>query len=526
MPAFTLTPLDYWMVAIYLVVIVAIGFWVARQTQTTEDYFLAGRSLTWPIIGFSLFASNISSSSLIGLAGAAYDWGIGVYSYEWFAVVVLVLFVVVFLPIYLRGRIYTIPEYLERRYNATTRLTMSGLSIVGNVLLEIAGALYAGALVIQLLYPDLSLTVIIVVLALLAGLYTVAGGLKAVVYTDTLQAVLLLGGACFVAFEAFQRVGSWAAVEAVTTPEMRGLILPMGDPNLPWLGLVTGLPLLGIYYWCSNQYMVQRALGARTLDDGRWGALFAGLLKLPVLFIMVMPGLFARVLYPDITRADAVFPTLLFDLLPAGIRGLVLIALIAALMSSLDSTLNAVSTLVTMDFVRKFRPRISDRQLVRVGRWATVIVMILGTLWAPQIVEFPSLWQYLQAVLAYITPPIVACFLLGVFWKRANAPGATAALLGGEAVGMTVGLLLAFGVFELHFLYVAAWLFVLSVGIHVVVSLQTPAPEPEQVEALVWTRATWEAETAALAGKPWYANYRIQSAILLVLTGIIVGIYF
>lgn len=525
MPAFALAPLDYLAVGAYLVVIVGIGFWVARATATSEEYFLAGRSLTWPLIGFSFFASNISSSSLIGLAGAAYDSGIAVYSYEWFAIVVLVLFVVVFLPLYLRARIYTIPEYLERRFSAGTRLVVSGLSIVGNVLLEIAGALYAGALVLGLLYPDVPLGWIVLALALVAGAYTVAGGLKAVVYTDALQAVLLLGGACFVAVEVARQVGSWEAVEAATTPAMRRLIQPADDPTLPWPGLLTGLPLLGIYYWCNNQYIVQRALGARSLDEGRWGALFAGALKLPVLFVMVLPGLFARVLYPDLPQADAVFPTLLFDLLPVGLRGLVLVALIAALMSSLDSTLHAVSTLVTMDFARKLRPAATDRQLVRTGRVVTLVVMGLGVAWAPQILRFPSLWQYLQAVLAYLTPPIVACFLGGALWRRANAPGALAALLGGEVVGVAVGLLLFTGVIEMHFLYVAALLFVWSTGLLVGVSLAT-APPPARTGALVWSRSLWRAETAALAARPAWKNYRVQAALLLVLTAVVVAAFF
>ncbi len=513
MQVFQLSTADIVAIGFYLVVILAIGFWVAKKSGTTEDYFLAGRTLTWPLIGLSLFASNISSSTLIGLAGDAYTTGIAVFNYEWFAVLVLVFFVIFFLPFYLKTKIYTLPEFLERRFDSRSRFYMSGVTIIGNILLETAGALYAGALVIQLIWPDVPMWQVTTILALLAGIYTIAGGLKAVVYTDAIQAVLLLLGSALISWIAFNRVGSWEAVKAVTTARELSLIQPLDDPALPWLGLITGLPLLGIYYWCSNQYMVQRALGARNLDEGRWGALFAGLLKVPVLFIMVFPGVFARVLYPNLDKGDMVFPTMIFDLLPSGLRGLVLIALIAAIMSSLDSTLNAVSTLVTMDWIKKFKPELSNQQLVSAGRVATGVVMVLGALWAPQILKFPSLWQYLQAVLAYITPPIVACFILGVFWRRANANGA----FGGLMAGLVFAIILLIAPIDMHFLYIAPILFVLSSLVIVLVSLIGDAPG-EDVMDMVWTPSMYRSETPVLREQIWYKNYRIQSILLVVLT--------
>ena len=323
-----------------------------------------------------------------------------------------------------------------------------------------------------------------------------------------------------IAFIAFQKVGSWDAVLAVTTDRELSLIQPLDDPALPWLGLIVGLPLLGIYFWCSNQYMVQRTLAAKNLDEGRWGALFAGLLKVPILFIMVFPGVFARVLYPNLPKGDLVFPTMIFDLLPVGIRGLILIALIAAIMSSLDSTLNAVSTLVTMDWVRKLKPKMSSKNLVKVGRVATGIVMIIGALWAPQISKFPSLWQYLQGVLAYITPPIVACFVLGVFWPRANGTGAFSGLV----FGFLTAIVLLFAPLELHFLYIAPILFVLSLVTIVIGSLLTPAP-PESTRELVWTASMFREDTERLKGVVWWANYRIQSIILIAITLVVVGLF-
>ena len=520
MPSFDLALIDIVVMISYVVGIIGFGLWVSRKNDSEEDYFLAGRSLTWPIIGFSLFASNVSSSTLIGLAGDAYSTGIAVYNYEWFAVIVLVFFVIFFLPFYLRTKIYTLPEFLELRFDQRSRYYMSGITVIGNVLLETAGALYAGALVVMLLMPNVPMWQVTTVLALMAGAYTIAGGLKAVVYTDTIQALLLLFGSTLIAWFAYQKVGSWDAVLAVTTPRELSLIQPLDDPALPWLGLIVGLPLLGIYFWCSNQFMVQRTLAAKNLDEGRWGSLFAGLLKLPVIFIMVFPGIFARVLYPNLEKGDMVFPTMIFDLLPDGIRGLILVVLIAAIMSSLDSTLNSVSTLVTMDWVKKFRPNLSSRKLVSVGRLATGIVMILGALWAPQIAKFPSLWQYLQGVLAYITPPIVACFLVGVFWKRANGTGAFSGLM----FGFGLAVLLLISPVNLHFLYVAPILFGLSSIVIIVTSLMTEPPSAASQE-LVWSASMYHAETSHLNSIKWYKNYRIQSVLLLILAACVVFLF-
>ncbi|NNE70390.1 MAG: sodium/solute symporter [Rhodothermales bacterium] len=532
MAEFQLSALDLYMVGAYTVLIIAIGVWVGRKTESSEDYFLAGRSLIWPIVGFSLFASNISSSTLIGLSGAAYSSGIAVYNYEWFAVVVLVLFIFVFLPFYLKSRVYTMPEFLEKRFDERSRYYMAGIVIVGNVILETAGGLYAAAIVVQLAYPGVELWQSIVVLAILAGAYTAVGGLKAVVYTDAIQAVLLLVGSVIISVIAFNQIGSWEAVKAGVSPDKLSLIRPLDDPTMPWLGLITGLPLLGVYFWCNNQFMVQRTLGSKSLDHGRWGALFAGLLKVPVLFIMVLPGTFAILLYPDLSNADQVFPTLLFDLLPTGIRGIMLVALVAAIMSSIDSTLNAVSTMVTMDFVKKLRPDTPDRRLVTIGRLATVVVMVLGVLWAPQIARFENLWDYLQEVLAYISPPIVAVFIVGIFWKRANGNGAFAGLLTGFFVAMPLFVLRVMTrldmnpIFEvdLQFLYVAPLLFLLCSFVIIVVSLQSAPPSAEAQE-LVWTPALYREDTIRLKDVPWYKNYRVLSVLLLLLTFGVVGLF-
>lgn len=526
MPTFELTLLDLLMVGAYAVVIVGIGFYVSRRQESTDDYFLAGRSLTWGVIGFSLFATNISTSSLVGMAGDAYAYGIAVYNYEWMAVIVLILFALFFLPFYLRSQVFTMPEFLERRFDVRSRYYFSAVTILGNILIDTAGALYAGALIIRILYPEFPIWQAVAILAVLSGLYTITGGLKAVVYTDIIQAILLIVASTVVSVVAFNRVGSWAAVTEVTPPDMLSLIQPIGDPVLPWPGLVTGVFLLGFYFWGTNQFIVQRTLAAEDLSHGRRGALFAGLLKLPVLFIMVLPGTFARVLYgPEaLSHADKVLPMMMFDLLPVGFRGLVLAALVAAIMSSVDSTLNSASTLVTMDFVKKLRPNAGNRLLVIVGRCATGLFMLLAAAWAPLILNFPSLWQYLQTVLAYLSPPVVVCFVFGLFWGRANRHGAFAALIGGHVVAVAFALAnwQMPGV-DIHFLYVPPLVFVVSAAVLAGVSFVGEAPDPATIDEHTWNLSYAERELADAARSPWYKNFFVQSGLLLVLTaGILV----
>ncbi len=516
--------LDLAVIGIYLVGTVALGVWLGRRHETAEDFFLAGRGMIWPVIGFSLFASNISSSTLVGLAGDAYGSGISVYNYEWMAAVVLVVFAVFFLPVVLRARVYTMPEFLARRYSQGTRTYFSALTLFLNIVVDTAGGLYAGSLILKMIFPDLSIPVIVAGLALAAGVYTAFGGLKAVMVTDVLQAVLLIAGSVVIAVAAWQAVGGWEAMIAAVPADKLSLIRPADDPAMPWPGLVTGAFLLGFYFWCANQFMVQRVLSAKSIDHGRWGALFAGALKLPVLFIMVLPGSFALLLYPDLPRADLVYPTLMFDLLPAGLLGLVLAGFVAALMSQIDSTLNSASTLVTMDFVRRFRPDLDAHALMRVGQATTVLVMLLAVAWAPQIARFESLFRYLQVMLAYTVPPIVALYVVGVFWPRANARGAHRALVVGSLAGAALLLVNEVWADEriIHFLYVAPILFAVSAAVLVTASLGAPAPEREEVADLLWSRATWAAESAALADAPWWRNYRVLALALLAATAWIV----
>jgi SSS family solute:Na+ symporter len=527
MPRFELAAPDLLMVLLYVVFIVGLGFHFAKRTKTTDDYFLAGRSLTWWLIGFSLFASNVSSSTLVGLSSAAFSTGISVYNYEWMAALVLIVFLVFFLPFYLKTRVYTMPEFLERRFDQRSRYYFSALLVFMNITIDTAAALYAGSLVVQIIYPEVPMWLSVVVLGILAGVYTIAGGLKAVVYTDAVQAVLLLIGAGLVAALSFNAIGgSWSAVVASVPASDLSIVRPASDPVMPWPGLITGVFLLGFY----------------------WGALFAGLLKLPIIFLMVLPGIFGRLLYPAAdypalaANPDLIFPTLMFDLLPVGVRGLIITALVAAIMSSVDSTLNSASTLVTMDFIKKIKPAASNRSLVIAGRIVTFVFMTLAILWAPQIVKFPNIWTYLQQMLAYLAPPIVACFFAGVFWKRANGHGALAALvvghlaaalffvlaLSGSIIVQTHALtpeeiqMATAGTPVIHFLYLAPILLMISLAALVVVSLATDKPDEEVVRTLTWSPAILAAETPALRRLAWYKNYRYQSAAMLVLIAIFV----
>ncbi len=524
MPQFSIHPIDFTIVGLYALFVVWLGFKIARTHESAEDYFLAGRNMTWPLIGFSLLASNMSSTTLVGLAGDAYSTGISVYNYEWMAAVILAFFAIFILPFYLRSGIYTMPEFLEKRYDGRARSYFSFLTLFLNIVVDTAGSLYAGALMVKLVLPEVPMWQTIAVMAFLSGAYTIAGGLAAVIYTDLIQAVLLLIGSVIITVVAFGRIGSWSEVLAVTPPEMLSLVQPLDDPAVPWLGLLTGVPLLGFYFWCTNQFMVQRVLSARDENQGRWGALFAGLLKLPPLFIMVLPGAMARVLYPDLPKADLVYPTLLFDLLPVGVLGIVLAGFLAALMSQIDSTLNSASTLITMDFVRRWRPDFDSEKLMWVGRGFTALFMILASLWAPFIGNFASLFKYLQQVLSYTVPPIAALFLVGIFWRRANAQGAFAALVTGFFMGIALFVANEFsGWLHLHFLYVAFILFLMVTAVLIGVSLLTPAPPVERVEGLTWNRRFFEEESRLLEAVPWYKNYRIQAVVLVIVTlGIVV----
>jgi len=371
-------------------------------------------------------------------------------------------------------------------------------------------------------FPDIDLGWTIMALAILAGVYTMAGGLAAVIYTDFIQTLFLLTGAVVIAWIGFDRVGGWEGMTAGLDPERLSLVLPADSDSVPWPGLLFGIPVLGFYFWCTNQFMAQRALSAKSLNHGRGGLLLAALLKLPVLFIMVLPGTMAIHLYPDLPNADLVYPTLMFDLLPTGLLGLCLAGFIAALMSQIDSTLNSASTLVTMDFLRPARPHLDQRQLMKAGRITTLVFMVLAAMWAPQIERFTSLFSYLQQVLSYTIPPVVVLFMAAIFSAKANPTGAKVCLIAGTLCGAVLFLLnVVTGITDFHFLYVApigclvSWV-ALAAGNRWHVG---EIPEHAQVR---WTPAFFREESRELRELPWFKNYRVWSVLLLAVTAALV----
>ncbi len=526
MPDFHLGTADLLIIIGYFIAMIALGLFLSRRAKGAEDYFLAGRGMVWPFIGLSLFASNISSTTLVGLSGDAYATGISVYNYEWMAAIILVIFAVFFLPILLRSRVYTMPEFLAGRYDGRMRVYFSLLTLFLGIVVETAGSLFAGALVIKMILPDVPMWQTMTVLAVIAGFYTLTGGLTAVMLTDAIQAMLLLLGSLVITIIAFDQVGGISAALDQIAPEKLSLLRPLDDDGVPWLGLLTGVPLLGFYYWATNQAIVQRALAAKSVDHGRWGALFAGALKLLPLFIMVLPGSVAILLYPELERADLVYPTLMFDLLPTGLLGLTLAGFLAAIMSQIDSALNSASTLVTMDFIRPAKPNLSSRQLMIVGRVVMAGFLIFAVLWAPFIANFRSIFSYLQTMFSYAVPPVVALFLIGVFWPRANATGAFASVVVGLIAG--IGAFIAIevmGLFSLHFLYMAPLLFLLCGAVLVAASLACPTPQPAAVESYLWRKAAFDAETSELRQKPAWRNYRYQALALVGAAGLIMILF-
>jgi solute:Na+ symporter, SSS family len=522
----TLGVLNWSVVVFYMTALVLLGIFVSRRPKAPVDYFLASRATRWPAIGLALFASNMSSTALVGLAGGAYSVGLSVYNYEWSANLILVFFCVFLLPYIIRSKSFTMPEFLERRYDRRARLYFALLTLLLNIFVDSAAILYSGSLVGQVLLPSWPLWLIVASLAGAAGLYTVLGGLRAVIYTESVQAIVLLSGALLISVGAFRRAGGWHAVMTSVDPAFISLIRPSTDQGVPWPGLLLGIPLLGFYYWCTNQSIVQRMLSAKDINHARWGALFAGLLKLPILFLIVLPGTCALILFPHLARPDMVYPNLILRVLPAGLIGLVVSGFVAATMVSISSMLNSASTLITMDVVKQFRPSLSDEKVVRIGKACTAALFVFAIAWAPQLQLFPSLWQYLQAVLSYAVPPVVAIFLVGMFWRGANADGAASTMRWGSVAGFAFFIVNAvIGWTHLHFLYVAPILTAFDILILVAVSRARKVDISASSAATMWTLDFSKVENLRLRLTPAWQDYRLQSAVLLLLTGIVVYVF-
>ncbi len=531
-----LQPLDWVILALYFALILGIAWWVLRKKQeSTTDYFLAGRHVGWFVIGASVFASNIGSEHIVGLAGTAAKSGVAMGHYELHAWCILLLGWV-FVPFYMRAKVFTMPEFLERRYSPTARWFLSIISLVAYVLTKVSVTVYAGAVVFQTLMGiDFWTGALITVI--LTGIYTIMGGLRAVVYTEALQAFILIIGSVTVMFMGLKAIGGWNNLVSVVGKGHLNLFPPLSDPNFPWLGLLLGAPIVGIWYWCTDQCIVQRVLAARNEKEARRGTLFAAFLKLLPFWIFFIPGITAYALAKTgqltLGSADQAFPTLVKTLLPTGLRGLVVGGLLAALMSSLAAVFNSCSTLFTMDIYKKLRPEAPEKKLVKVGRIATGAVVVCGILWIP-LMKFISgeLYHYLQSVQSYLAPPITAVFLLGVFWKRINAKGANAALFGGFIIGMLrliaelnkshlSGWLYTFA--DVNFLYFCVYLFLTCIGLMVVVSMFSKAPAEQSIQGLTYATTVKEDQQASRAS--WNKRDLVLSFLILAII-IVVMVYF
>ncbi len=550
-----MTVLDWLIVAAYFGILAAIVWWSSRRIKTSADYFLAGREVGFFVVGASIFASNIGSEHIVGLAGSGAANGLAQAHWELHAWV-LVLLAWVFVPFYYRSGVFTMPEFLERRFDARARWILSIVSLVAYVFTKVSVTVYAGALVFRTLLadvfgsPDEAFWVGAIVTVLATGVYTILGGLRAVVYTEVLQTGLLILGSVLITVFGLSALGGWEEVREVARlqGERWALWRSNADPVFPWLGVMISSVVTGIWYWCTDQYIVQRTLAARSLQDARRGALWGGFLKVWPVFIFLVPGMIGYALHlkgviriPEDASGqvmgDMVFPTLVSELLPLGLRGLVVGGLLSALMSSLSSLFNSCATLFTVDVYEKLRPGRPERELVRVGRLATAVVVALGLLWIPIMKVMAEskagLYDYLQNVQGFLAPPITAVFLLGLASRRINAQGAVWGLAVGFVLGMgkltlqsmvqsgalsAATFLGAIGAFNGY--YFSGLLFLVSVLVIVGVSLRTAPPPEEKIRGL--TFGSVAAQDRADSRRTWDWRDVVLTTIVL---GLVLAIY-
>ncbi|RJP34537.1 MAG: Na+/glucose cotransporter [Candidatus Omnitrophota bacterium] len=585
-----MAPIDWLMIAAYFALLFGIAWWVIlKGKDTADDYFLAGRNLGWFIVGASIFASNIGSEHLVGLAGSGCTDGVAMAHYELHAWCLLVL-AWVFVPFYSRSKVFTMPEFLEKRYNETSRWFLSIISLVAYVFTKVAVGIFAGGIVFRTLLPDVQLdlgfTVIdsfwlgSILVIVLTGLYTILGGLRAVAYTEAVQTIILIGGSVLVTYFGLKALGGWGELRAICGSDMFNLwkpLVPEGmqgtwapvmeenriawyfNGNYPWLGMLFCAPIIGLWYWCTDQYIVQRALGAPNEQQARRGSICAAFFKLLPVFIFIIPGMICIALAQsgkldvlkdalytageiDTDKCQAAFPLLVKHVLPVGVRGIVVAGLLAALMSSLSGVFNASSTLFTMDFYSKFRPQASQHQLVWIGRVATAVMVVIGLLWIPVIQGARGLYDYLQGVQGYLAPPIFVVFFLGVFMKRINSAGCLATLVVGFILGifrMAIDTPVALKMtgFEngytegsffwiinnIYFQYYSLLITIVCVILAITVSRMTTAPDEQRISGLTYETITDEHRRESRRSWDWR---ELSASILLLVCILAAYLYF
>ena len=578
-----LQTLDWIIILIYFGIIAAISYWAMKKKKNSaEDYFLAGRHLGWFIIGASIFASNIGSEHLVGLAGSGATDGVALAHYELHAWCLLVLGWVM-VPFYMRSRVFTMPEFLERRFSPHARTVLSIISLVAYVLTKIAVGIYAGGIVFRVLLPEVnflgmdSFWIGSILLIILTGIYTILGGLRAVVYTETLQTFVKIIGAVLVTYFGLDALGGWDKLREICGTEMFNLWKPMVPDGMegtwapvketgrvawyfndkyPWLGMLFCAPIIGLWYWCTDQYIVQRVLGAPNEKQARRGSIFSGFLKLLPVFLFIIPGMICFALAKSGTipamqqelfdaqgnlirdRAQEAFPLLVMHVLPIGVRGIVVAGLLAALMSALAGVFNASSSLFTMDFYSRFRPKATQAQLVWIGRVATVVMVIIGLLWIPVIQGGRGLYDYLQGIQAYLAPPIFVVFFFGIFMKRLNGTGCLATLLVGFAMGLfrlgvdtpvkLMGTVYPEGSFlwivnNIFFQYYSLLITIVCIIVFIAVSYATKPPDYGKISGLTYSTLTAEDRKASRAS---WSTIDVVTSVLLIAVILAIYLYF
>ncbi len=540
-----LESLDWIVLGVYFLALIGVAVWVVLQkNNTTEDYFLAGRNVGWFVIGASIFASNIGSEHVVGLAGTGFESGAPMAHYELHAWIVLLLGWL-FLPFYIRSGAFTMPEFLEKRFDSRSRWFLSLFSLVAYILTKVSVTIYAGGIVVSELL-GIPFWYGAIGIVIFTGIYTVIGGMKAVIYTETLQTVILILGSVCITYLGLQEVGGWTQLRETViavSPEHFNMWRPMNDPDFPWTGLLFGGTIVGIWYWCTDQYIVQRTLAAHNIKIGRRGAIFGAYLKLLPILIFLVPGIIAFALSiqnPEvfaIDKADKAFPMLVKYLLPVGLKGLVAGGLMAALMSSLASVFNSCSTIFTIDIYQKLKPNKSDNELLNTGRIATIFIVVLGIIWIPIMEKIGGgvMYQYLQNVQSYIAPPVTAVFLLGIIWKRVNSQAAITTLLAGlvllimrlgseiyfqsEIISNELVNSVWFTFATINFSHMAIFMFVFSVMLCISISLLTTAPNYKQIIGLSYGTLS---EKQKLDNKNSYDRIDVVLSVLLIL--LVIGI--
>jgi SSS family solute:Na+ symporter len=536
--------------ALYIIVIFVIGLWsgIRHQRKTKNnnneagEYFLAGKKLRWPMIGLALFATNISCVHLVSLAQSGFDTGLLNGDFEWMAAFTLILLALFFAPFYIKSGVSTLPDFLEKRYDRASRDWLAIISVVSAVLIHIAFSLLAGGIVLHTLF-GVDMYTSVIVISIITTIYTVVGGLTAVVVTESIQTVVLLGGAIIMSIAAYTKMGGWEPMVDVLkhTDQLSKLSMlrPHGDASgMPWYAVFLGYPVLGIWYWCADQTIVQRVLGAKDENHARVGPLFCGFIKILPVFIFVMPGLFAYTLAQsghldisalksmvngkEVVNSKGIYTLMITQLIPPGLIGVLVAALLSGLMSQISGALNSISTIVSYDIYKRYKPDATDSKLVNVGKIAAGVSLVVSLLMLPLLNNYESIFNGLNDIIAHIAPPITCVFLLGVFWEKASAISAKYTLWVGSAVGVLVFVigklypLSAIG--QIPFMMMAFYLFLICLFMQITLSFMYPVQHTKESATLYW-KSPWE----PLRGAAWsgLGNYKVLSALLICIMAVL-----